>query len=147
MNKVIKLFKNITSGGEITIVQKGFLYSDKVDTRKEELTFNDFIILTRYLLKNQYLKISFEVKGKENVDNILTELKKLGISVEVLRNELSWIVETEMYEVDVLFSIKLSENKIQSLIERFYVVEDAVLVYPVGYMSWDSYFNQKSIAV
>ncbi len=143
MSTITKIFNSITSNGGITIVQKGFLYSDRVDTRENELILKDFVTLARYLLKNKYLSISFKIEGKENADDVLMKLKKLGISVEVLRNELFWIIELDQYEVDLLLTINLPEEQVKKLIEEFYVVVDAVLVYPVGYISWGSYFNQK----
>ena len=140
-----KLFKQITSGGEISIVQKGFLYEARVDTRERELVFKDFVTLVRYFLKNQYLEICLKIQGKKNVDNILAELKKTGVSVHILQNELFWIIELDEYEVDILLSTNLPEDKIQTLIEGFYEVVDAVLLYPVGYMSWSDHFNQKQL--
>jgi len=142
MNMINKLFEKFTSPGGITIVQKGFLYSDRVDTRRQELTFRDFVILTRYLLKNKYLEISFEIEGKDNVNKVIEDLKNTGVSVEVLRNELFWIIELDRYEVDLLLSIDLSKEQVKKLIEGFYVVIDAVLVYPVGYISWGEYFQK-----
>jgi hypothetical protein len=143
MNAITKLFNGITSSGEITIVQQGFLYSDRVDTRTNKLVLKDFVTLLRYFLKNKYLEIRFEIQGKENANNVLIELKKLGVSTDVLKNKESWL-GIETYEVDVLLNINLPKDKIQDLIKSFYVLVDAALVYPVGYMSWDSYFKQKN---
>lgn len=137
-----EIFNQITSGVAITIVQKGFLYSDHVDTRKRDLILEDFVTLFRYLISNKYLAISCKIKGKDNVNNIINELKKIGVSVDVLRNEESFF-EVEMYEVDALLSINLPQEKKQIFIKEFYVVVDAVLVYPVGYISWDEYFKRQ----
>lgn len=137
-----ELFNQITSGVVVTIVQRGFLYSDHVDTRERDLVLEDFVTLFRYLISNKYLEMRCKIKGKENVNNIINEFKKLGVSVDVLRNEESWL-GVEVYEVDALLSINLPQEKKQSLIKEFYVVADAVLIYPVGYISWDEYFKRQ----
>ncbi len=142
MNTAIKLFKLLSSRGTITIIQKGFLYSDRVDTRKEKITLKDFIILTRHLLEHKNLKICFETEGKPNADGVIEDIKNTGVSVEVLRKEPSWL-GFEWYEVDLLLHLSLPQEELKELIEDFYVVVDAVLVYPVGYISWDQYFNSK----
>jgi hypothetical protein len=143
MNTINKLFQTVISHGGITIVQKGFLYTDRVDTRRQELTFKDFVVLTRYLLENKYLKISLEIEGEDNVNKVLEDLKNIGLSVEVLRKELFWIIELDSYEVDLILSIDLPEDQVKKLIEGFYIVPDAVLVYPVGYISWAEHFQKK----
>lgn len=145
MNSVTSLFKRITSYGEINLVQEGFLHEARVDTREHKLILKDFLTLTRHFLKNNYLEIRFKIKGKENALSILLELEKFGLRVSVLRNELHWIILTDIYEVDALLTINLPEKDVKKLIEGFYVVVDAALVYPVGYMSWESYFNQNKI--
>ncbi|MGI9118316.1 MAG: hypothetical protein ACR2IQ_02105, partial [Minisyncoccia bacterium] len=61
MNTINQLFKNITSYGEVTVVQNGFLYEARVNRREERLILKDFVTLVRYLLKNKYLQISFEI--------------------------------------------------------------------------------------
>lgn len=141
MNAIFKLYEKLTSHGKITIVQKGFLYSDTVNTREQEITFKDFVIILRYLLKNKYLKISFHIEGKDNADSIIEDLKNIGVSMDLLRNELFWITELDRYEIDFVLSIGLSEERRKELIETFYRVYDAVLVHPVGYISWEEYFK------
>ena len=139
---ITKLFEKLTSQGKISIVQEGFLYSDRVDTRSQELILKDFIILVRYLLKNKYLNISFMTKGADNANKIIADLKNTGLSVEILKNELFWIIEIDNYEVDLLLSIDLPEERKKKLIEDFYVIRDAILVYPIGYMSWSEHFKK-----
>jgi hypothetical protein len=145
MNAIIELFKNITSNAEIVVVQNGFLYEDRVDRRAHKLFLKDFVTLVKYLLTNKYLAISFEIEGQENANEVLDKLKKTGASVEVLRNELNWIIELQRYEVDILLTIDLPHDRVQSLVEAFYIVEDAVLIYPVGYMSWGEYFQKNHV--
>lgn len=144
MDNISTLFKNITSCGEITLVQKGFLYESRVDTRTGKLTLKEFIILLRHFLENKYLAIQLEIKGKENASKVLVELEKYGMRVSVLRNELNWITATDVYELDILLTSNLPEDKVKSLISTFYVVEDAVLVWPIGYMSWGEYFQKSA---
>ncbi len=135
MSKIIKLFKDITSYGEVTIVQTGFLYEDRVDTREEKLTLKDFITLVRYFIENKYLEMRLKISGEQNKDKVFEELKKVGVSVEIVRNELNWI-EEDKYEIDALLHLDLPTDKVQNLTEEFYVVRDAILVYPVGYKSY-----------
>ena len=106
MNNVNRIFKNITSSGEITIVQSGFLYTDRVDTRREKLILKDFATLVRHLLKYKHLEISFEIEGEQNASEVIQNLKNYGISVEVLKNKLHWMVGLDKYEVDILLHVR-----------------------------------------
>jgi hypothetical protein len=142
MKKIEELFKILTSHGEITIVQKGFLYGPRVDTRERELVLKDFITLAWHLLRKNYLQISFTIKGQRNALQVPEDIKKVGISVEVLRNELNWIIELDEYEVDALLHLNLPEETVEELLEQFYQLPDAVMVYPTGHMSWQTYLEK-----